>query len=321
MRVLAWLGLVCCICFTDSAMAFSNQVSAGIERWTWSEKYEPDIGPTEEGDYTQNEISADYTHFLDPVEDNGEPLDLLPFFYSRSSYVYGNFYSGDYELDQDDTGYRQERDWTGYGLGGLFYVTPDTGIGGGFFIRDQEWKDNGANDDTYDDDRDGWNIMVRHYLDDHNRLSARLSQTNRDRDYANDYERSYKYEWLVLSYDGVVGESPNLYFGADLGKGSSERDDSNNDEIDHDLTRLGFTVGQVYRQLAIYFSWDYYDWDPEGNAGEIEETYLTLSPRYWFDEQIMLGGDLTHWTWDESGDDYDYEESGTGIEVIVRYRF
>jgi len=118
-----------------------------------------------------------------------------------------------------------------------------------------------------------------------------------------------------------LGQNSNIYLGADIGKGSREKDDSNNNEVDHDRTRYGVTVGPVYRHFAIYFSWDYYEWDPKGDAWEADETFFTVSPRYWFSEQLMLGGDLTRWVWDESGDDYDYEENGINVEVKVRYRF
>lgn len=55
--------------------------------------------------------------------------------------------------------------------------------------------------------------------------------------------------------------------------------------------------------------------------GKPTKPFFTVSPRYWFSEQLMLGGDLTRWVWDESGDDYDYEENGINVEVKVRYRF
>lgn len=320
MKVTTWICLICCISFTDSALAFNNQVTAGIEHRTWSEEYEEDSGFTSEGDYTQDVIFAGYTYFLSPVEDNGEPLDLLPFFFSRSSYVYGDIYTGERDFDEDDTNYSTEKDWTGYGLGGLFYFTPDTGIGAGYFTQDGDWENN--EDDTYDEDRDGWHVMLRHYLDNSNRLSARLSQTDRERDFADGFERSDEYRWLVLSYDGVMGESPNIFLGVDIGEGSRDKDDSNDNEVDHDLTKLGVTVGPVYRNFAIYFSYDYYEWDPEKDGvWKADETYYTISPRYWFSEQLMLGGDLSHYSWDESGDDYDFEESGSSIEIKARYRF
>ena len=317
MKTTTWICLICCISFTGSALAFNSQVTAGIEHWTWSEEHEEDSGFTSEGDYTQNEIFAGYTYFLSPVEDNGEPLDLLTF-YSRSSYVYGNFYTGDRDFEEEDTDYTSEKDWTGLELGGLFYFTPSTGIGAGFFTQDGDWEDE---DDTYDEGRDGWNVSVRHYLDESSRLTVRLSQTDRERDFANGFERSDEYRWLILSYDGVMGQQPNIFLGADIGEGTREKDDSNDNGLDHDLTKLGVTVGPVYRYFAIYFSYDYYEWDPEGDGWEAEETYFTISPRYWFSEQLMLGGDLFRYSWDESGDSYDYEESGTGIEIKVRYRF
>ena len=322
MKVKKWICLICCISFTGSALAFNNQVTAGIERWTWSDKYEEDSGFTIEGDYTQDVIFAGYTYFLSPVEDNGAPLDLLTF-YSRSGYVYGDFYTGDRDYDEDDTDYTSEKDWTGLGLGGLFYFTPDTGIGAGFFTQDGDWEDNDAvEDDSYDEDRDGWHVFARHYLDDSNRLSVRLSQTDRERDFADGFDRSDEYRWFILSYDGVMGESPNIFLGVDIGEGSRDKDDSNDNEVDHDLTKLGVTVGPVYRNFAIYFSYDYYEWDPEKDGvWEADETYYTISPRYWFSEQLMLGGDLSRYSWDESGDGYDFKESGTGIEIKARYRF
>ncbi|MCP4875948.1 MAG: hypothetical protein GY896_10815 [Gammaproteobacteria bacterium] len=322
MKITTWICLICCISFTGSALAFNSQVTAGTERWTWSEEYEEDSGFTSEGDYTQKEIFAGYTYFLTPVEDNGKSLDLLPFFFSRSSYVYGNFYTGGWDFEDDGSDYTSEKDWTGLGVGGFFYFAPSTGIGGGFFSQDGDWEDNDAvEDDTYDEDRQGWNVSLRHYLNDYNRLSVRLSQTDRERDYANGFERTDKYQWLVLSYAGVLGQNSNIFLGADIGEGSRDKDDSNDNEVDHDRTRYGITVGPVYRYFAIYFSWDYYEWDPKGDAWEAEETFYTISPRYWFSEQLMLGGDLTLWSWDESGDDYDFEESGTGIEIKARYRF
>ncbi len=322
MKLSSWICLICCISFAGSTAAFNSQVTAGIEHWDWSEDYEEDSGFTSEGDYKQDEIFASYTYFLSPVEDNGEPLDLLPFFFSRSSYVYGNYYTGDWEFDEDDTGYESEKDWTGFGLGGFFYFTPDTGIGAGLFSQEGDGEDNDAvEDDTYDEDRDGWHVSVRHYLNDLNRLSVRLSETDRERDVDNGFERDDTYKWLIFSYDGVLGESPNIFLGADIGDGSRERNDSNNNELDHDITKLGVTVGPVYRNFAIYFSWDYYEWDPDGDGWEADETSYTISPRYWFSEQLMLGGDLTYWSWDESGDNHDFEESGTGIEIMLRYRF
>ncbi len=115
MKIPTWFCLICCVSFTDSALAFNSQVTAGIEYWTWSEEYEEDSGFTSEGDYTQDEIFAGYTYFLSPVEDNGEPLDLLPFFYSRSNYVYGSFYSGGWDFEDDDSDYTSEKDRTGLG--------------------------------------------------------------------------------------------------------------------------------------------------------------------------------------------------------------
>ena len=322
MKISSWICLMCCIAFTGSASAFNSQVTAGIERWDWSEDYEEDSGFTREGDYAQDKFFVGYTYFLSPVEYNGEPLDLLPFFFSRSSYVYGNFYAGERDFDLEDSDYNSEKDWTGLGLGGFFYFTPDTGIGAGLFTEDGDWKeDDAVEDDTYDEDHDGWHISARHYLNDLNRLSIRLSETDRERDFASDFERSDTYRWLILSYAGVMGESPNFFLGADIGDGSREKDDSDDNEVDHDLIKLGVTMGPVYRNFAIYFSWDYYEWDPDGDGWEADETFYTISPRYWFSEQLMLGGDLTYWSWDESGNNYDFEESGTGIEILLRYRF
>ncbi len=323
MKTTIWICLMCCISFTGSALAFNSQVTAGIEHWTSSEEYEGDSGFTSEGDYTGNETFASYTYFLSPVEDNGEPLDLLPFFFSRSSYVHGNFYTGGLDFDRDDTDYSSEKDWTGHGVGGLFYLIPNTAIGARYFTQDGDWEDNDAVvDDTFDEDRDGWRVWVRHYLNDFNRVSIRLSQTDRERDYANGFERSDTYRWLVLSYGGVLGQQSNIYLGASIGQGSRDRDQSNANDLDHDLTSYSITVGPVYRHFAIYFSWDYYEWDPEYDGGwEADQTSYTISPNYWFNEQIMLGGDLSYWSWNESGNDYDFEESGTGIKIRVRYRF
>lgn len=323
MKITTWICLICCISFTSSALAFNSQISAGVEREEISAEEEITNGPTFKSDYTSNEIFASYTYFLSSVEDNGEPLDLLPFFFSRSSYVYGSFYSGSYDWEDKDFDYSSEKDWTGIGFGGLFYVTQSTGIGVGYFTQEGEWEDDDAvEDDTYDEDHDGWNVTVKHYLNDFNRLSIRISQSDRERDFANGFERSDTYQWLVLSYDGVLGQNSNMFLGADIGKGTRERDQSNDFEQDHDLTRYSITAGPVYRYFAIYFSFDYYDWDPKGDAWEAKETYFTISPRYWFNEQLMLGGDIYRISWDESSDgNSDYEESGTGIEIKVRYRF
>ena len=323
MKITTSICLICCISFTAPALAFDNQVSAGFELWSSSEKYEEDSGFSSEGDYDGNEIFAAYTRFLSPVEDNGEPLDLLAFFFSRSSYVYGNFYTGGWDFDDKDSDYSSEKDWTGFGLGGLFYFAPYTAVGGGFFNQDGDWKDNDAVvNDTYDEDRDGWNAVLRHYFNDSHRLSIRLSQTDRDRDYANGFQRNDEYEWLTLSYDGVFGKSPYIFVGGDFGRGSRERVQSNGFEQEHDLTRFTITAGPVFRHFAIYFSWDHYEWDPKGDTWEAEETSFTVSPRFWLNEQLMLGGDLYRWTWKDWIDDsYDYEENGTGIEFIFRYRF
>ena len=323
MKITTWICLIFCISFTGPALAFNSQVTAGIERWTSSEEYEEDSGFTSEGDYSGNEIFAAYSYFLSPVEDNGEPLDLLPFFLSRSSYVYGNFYTGGWDFDDDDTDYSSEKDMTGQGLGGFFYFMPNTGIGAGFFNQSGDWEDDDAvANDTYDEDSDGRHVLVRHYVDESNRLSIRLSETDRDRDFANGLERSDTYRWLTLSYDGVFGESPNIFLGADIGQGSRERVQSNSFEQEHDLTRYSITVGPVYRHFAIYFTRDFYEWDPKGDTWRAEETYFTISPRYWFSEQLMLGGDLYRWSWrDWISDSYNYEEKGTGIEIMVRYRF
>ena len=323
MKITTWFCVICCISFTGSVLAFDSQVSAGIERWTSSEKYEEDSGFTSEGDYDGHEIFASYAYFLSPVEDNGESLDLLPFFYSRSSYVYGNFYTGSWDFDEDDTGYSTEKDWTGFRVGGLFYLTPDTGIGASYFTEDGDWEEVGAfADDAYDEDRDGWSVWVRQYLNEFNRLSISLSQSDRDRDFDDGFERSDEYRWLVLSYGGVLGQSRNIYLGADIGQGSRDREQSNGFEQEHDLTRYRITAGPVYRHFAIYFEWVYYEWDPEGDTWEAEETRFSVSPRYWFNEQLMLGGSLYRWTWkDWIDDNYDYEENGRGIEILARYRF
>jgi len=321
MKILTWVRLVCCIFFTGSALAFNSQISAGLLHQSISTESEPTNGPKTKGDRTVDEFFVGYTYFLTPVEDNGEPLDLLPFF-SRSSYVYGNYFSGDYEWEADDFDYSSEKDWTGYGVGGVFYFMSYTAIGAGYFTQDGEWEDDDAYaGDTYDEDRDGWNVSVMHYLDDANRLSVRISETDRDRDAVNGYERSDTYQWIVLSYDGVLGDSSNFFLGVDIGQGSREKDDSSDNDLDHDLTRFSISAGPVYRSFSIYFSLDYYEWDPDGDGWEAGETYFTISPRYWFNEQLMLGGDIYTMAWDESYDSYDYDEDGTGVEIRVRYRF
>lgn len=325
MRTATWVCIICCIAFTGSALAFSNQVTVGFQQWDWSEDYEEDSGFESGGDYKQDEFFASYDYFFTDVEDNGEPLDLLTF-YSRSSFVYGDFYTVDREFDADDSDYSSDKDWTGYGLGGLIYVTPATGIGAVYFTQDGEWEDNDAvEDDSYDEDRDGWHILLRNYLNDSNRFSIRLSRNERDRDFDNGTERNDEYEWLVFSYDGVMSDSPNVFLGVDVGTGSRERTQSNwpdGDKREHDLTRFSITAGPVYRNFAIYFSYDYYDWDPDYSGGwKADETYYTISPRYWFSEQLRLAGALTYYSWDESGNDYDFEESGKSIEITLSYRF
>lgn len=323
MKITTWICLVCCIAFTGSALAFNSQITAGIDRWTSTEEYDEDSGFSSEGDYSGNEIFASYTYFLSPVEDKGQPLDLLPFFYSRSSYVYGNFYTGGYDFDDNESDYSSEKDWTGLGAGGLFYLTPDTGVGASFFTQEGDWEDNDAvADDTYDEDRDGLSIWVRHYLNENNRVSITYRKIDRERDYANGLERSDDYRWLILSYGGVLGQQFSVYLGGAFGQGSRERKQSNGFEQEHDLTRYSITAGPVYRHFAIYFSWDYYEWDPKGDTWEAEETRLAVSPNYWFSEQLMLGGELYYWKWKDWIDDsYDYEENGLGTEVYVRYRF
>lgn len=322
MKTATWIILFCCFAFTGPALAFKSQLTVGFERWDWSEDYDPDFGAGSEGDYTQDEIFAVYTYFLTPVEDNGGPLDLLPFFYSRSSYVYGEYYTGDREFELDDSDYTSDRDWTGYGAGGRFYVTPDTGIGVGYFTQDGDWEDNDAVlDDSYDEDRDGWNVSLRHYLDESSRVMVRFSQTDRERNADSGYERTDEYEWLVFSYAVVTGEMPNFYVDFNYGIGSREREDSDDSNVDHDLSRIGITVGPVYRYFALYFSYDRINWDPDGDGFDADETNFQISPRYWFSEQLMLGGDVTYWSWDETGDSYEFEESGNEIEVKLRYRF
>ena len=322
MKNLFWLLLVYCISFTSPVAAFENQIGVGVMREDISAEQKESNGPTTEGDYDIDRITASYTRFLSPVEDNGEPLDLLPFFYSRTSYLYADLYSSSYDFERDDIDYSSEKDWSGIRFGGRFYIDPNTGIGVELFDQSGDWEEDGAGGDSYDEDWDGWNVSLRHYLDDHNRVAVRLSESSRQRDYDDGYERSDDYQWLVFGYDGVLGQDRNIFLGIDFGQGSRDREESSGKEQEHDLTWYGITAGPVYRQLAIYFSWEHYDWDPKGDTWKAEETYYRISPRYWFDEQLMLGGDVYTTYWKDWIDGvYDYRENGTGIEIIGRYRF
>jgi len=341
MKMSIWVCLICCLFFTGSALAFNSQITAGIERITESTKYENNNDYEEKGDQTTNEFYIGYTYYLTPVEDYDAPLDLLPFF-SRSSYVYGNFYSGshEWELKDKDFDYTSKKNWTGFGLGGRYYFLPSTGIGLGFFTQEGDWEEEGDfADNSYDESRKGGNISVDHYLNDRNRLSIKLSQTDRNRKY-DEYtdERDYLWQWYILNYTGVLDQNPNIYFSIDIGKGtrkeerSYNEDDTNRDDEDfkHDLTKLSATAGPVYRNFAVYLSLTQYKYDPKDDdpwEWEAEETYISISPRYWFSEQLMVGCELYQRSWKQSterpdnGFESDYEESGMGIDIKIRYRF
>jgi len=356
MRLSIWVSVMCCLLIGSYAFGFNNQITAGIDYENWSSSYENNDNYEEEGDATTTGIFLGYTYYFTPLYNHDDrPLDLLPFF-SKSSRVYGNVYTGSYKYDinASDSGngweweqdQSREKSWTGFGLGGRYYLPSNTGIGGRVFTQDGKLDDkdkddtNGFNrDDSYDEGQNGLTVSVDHYLSDYHNLAIKYSQTSRNREYE-EYtdERDYSSQWYLLNYTGVLDQYSNIYISIDIGKGtrkeerSYNEDDTNRDDEDfkHDLTKLSVTAGPVYRNFAVYVSLSQTKYDPKDDdpwEWEAVATYFAVAPRYWFSEQLMVGCDLYHRTWKQSSEDpdsdweSDYDESGTGIEIKARYRF
>ena len=338
MRLSIWVSVMCCLLIGSYAFGFNNQITAGIVYEDWSSKDEDNDNYEADGDGATTEVFLGYTYYFTLLDNyDNQPLELLPFF-SKSSRVYGNVYTGSYkwDIDASDSGngweweqdQSREKSWSGFGLGGRYYLPSNTGIGGSVFTQDGKLDDkdkddtNGNNrDHSYDEGRNGLTVSVDHYLSDYHNLAIKYSQTTTNREYE-EYtdERDYSWQWYLLNYTGVLAGQPNIYINAEIGKGTRKEersyndDDTNRDDEDfkHDLTYLRVTAGPVYRNFAVYVSLSQTKYDPKDDdpyEWEAESTYISVSPRYWFSEQLMVGCDLYHRTWKQSAEypDSDYE--------------